>query len=264
MLFNEQQSRLWCNMISSIEDFRKGRIQYSTLVYGLEGTLDAGEFKDENIVEQWYDYWTPLEILSATKGDSVTVKDVERYLSVMETFLKSFPLETDSFANQGEEGGNTKIGDVFSVKIDENYKKYFQLIAFDLTQLNSDVIRAFKKVFQNNENPDLFEIITSEIEFYAHCVTKIGIKMGYWEKVGNITEIGEIDHILFRDSGDYGNPEIRTSEDWWVWKINEQQRRVGKLIGENQKSEIGLVINPESIIYRMRTGGYDFKAYPGF
>ena len=34
----------------------------------------------------------------------------------------------------------TKIGDVFSVKIDENSKKYFQLIAYDLTQLNSDVI----------------------------------------------------------------------------------------------------------------------------
>ena len=34
----------------------------------------------------------------------------------------------------------TKIGDVFSVKLDNEVKKYFQLIAFDLTQLNSDVI----------------------------------------------------------------------------------------------------------------------------
>lgn len=39
----------------------------------------------------------------------------------------------------------TKVGDVFSVKLDNEMKKYFQLIAFDLTQLNSDVIRAFKK-----------------------------------------------------------------------------------------------------------------------
>jgi hypothetical protein len=42
---------------------------------------------------------------------------------------------------------STKIGDVFSAKIDGNTKKYFQLIAFDLTQLNSDVIRGFKKVY---------------------------------------------------------------------------------------------------------------------
>ena len=40
---------------------------------------------------------------------------------------------------------STKIGDVFSVKVDENNKKYFQLVAFDLTQLNSNAIRAFKK-----------------------------------------------------------------------------------------------------------------------
>ena len=37
----------------------------------------------------------------------------------------------------------TKIGDIFSVNINETEKKYFQLIAFDQTQLNSDVIRAF-------------------------------------------------------------------------------------------------------------------------
>lgn len=159
---------------------------------------------------------------------------------------------------------NTKIGDVFSAKIDDNNKKYFQYIVSDLTQLNSDVIRAFKKVYPINANPDLSEIINGEVEFYAHCVTKLGIKMGYWEKVGNVSDVGKTDHILFRDSGDYGNLQIKISQDWWVWKINEEQRRVGKLVGENQKAEIGLVINPESIVYRMRTGEYDFKAYPSY
>lgn len=37
----------------------------------------------------------------------------------------------------------TKAGDTFSVDIGNGYCKYFQLIAFDLTQLNSDVIRCF-------------------------------------------------------------------------------------------------------------------------
>jgi hypothetical protein len=99
MLFNKQQSKLWYSMISTIEDFRNEKIQYSTLVYGLEGALDAGEFENKTIVEQWYDYWTPLEILSATKGDSVTIEDVDKYLSAMETFLRSIPLKFDSFTD---------------------------------------------------------------------------------------------------------------------------------------------------------------------
>ena len=149
---------------------------------------------------------------------------------------------------------NTKTGDVFSVHVDDNSKKYLQYIVSDLTQLNSDVIRAFKKTYPIDANPDVSEIINGEIEFYAHCVTKWGIKLGYWEKVGNIADVGETNHILFRDSGDYGNPQIKVSQDWWVWKINEEQQRIGKLTGENQKAEIGLVINPESIVHRMRTG----------
>ena len=159
---------------------------------------------------------------------------------------------------------NTKIGDVFSVKVDGNKLKYFQYITSDLTQLNSDVIRVFKEIYPANNNPDLERIINGQVEFYAHCVTKWGIKRGLWEKVGNNTDVGDTDHILFRDSGDYGIPETKVSYDWWIWKINEEQKRVGRLIGENQKAEIGIVVNPESIVYRMRTGEYDFKAYPGF
>jgi hypothetical protein len=160
---------------------------------------------------------------------------------------------------------STKIGDVFSVKIDENNKKYFQLVAFDLTQLNSDVIRAFQKVYPININPDLTEIVNGEVEFYAHCITKLGCKMDYWEKIGNVAELGKIDHILFRVSGDMGNPKIKISEDWYVWRINDANfTRVGKLEEKYQKAEIGLVINPESIVYRMRTGEYDFKAYPSY
>lgn len=162
---------------------------------------------------------------------------------------------------------STKIGDVFSVNIDTNNKKYFQLVAFDLTQLNSDVIRAFKKVYPINANPDLSEIVNGEVEFYAHCVTKLGLKMGYWESVGNISDVGKTDHILFRDTNDAGSKpgeQIKISQKWYVWKINENDfTRVGKLAGENRKAEIGIVISPDSIVYRMQTGRYDFF-YPDF
>lgn len=156
---------------------------------------------------------------------------------------------------------NTKIGDVFCVKLEDSKKKYFQFIVSDLTQLNSDVIRAFKKVYPANADPDLSDIVNGEVEFYAHCVTKLGLKLGFWEKVGNIGEVGEFKNVLFKSSGDA--PQTKVSHNWWVWNINENQRQVGKLVGENRKAEVGSVIPPDSIVHRVQTGEYDF-VYPGF
>lgn len=158
---------------------------------------------------------------------------------------------------------NTKIGDVFSAKIDDNSKKYLQYAISDLTQLNSDVIRIFKKTYPISANPDLSEIVKGEVEFYSHCVTKWGVKLGCWEKVGNVGDVGKISNMLFRDSSDYGNPEIKTSYNWWVWRVNEKQESVGKLEGENRNAEIGIVIPAASILYRMRTGEYNF-VYPSY
>lgn len=114
----------------------------------------------------------------------------------------------------------TKIGDIFSVKIDENHKKYFQLIAYDLTQLNSDVIRAFKKEYPISITPNLSEVVGKEIDFYAHCVTKSGIKLNLWEKVGNTKEVGNTSQVLFRDTNDYGckmdEEPIKVSNQWYI------------------------------------------------
>ncbi len=93
MLFNEHQLRLWDSMLRSIADFREGKIQYYDFVGALEGALDAGEFQNKHIIEQWYRYWTPLEILRAQKENSVTVEDANIYISDMESFLRSIPLE---------------------------------------------------------------------------------------------------------------------------------------------------------------------------
>ena len=54
---------------------------------------------------------------------------------------------------------NTRIGDVFSVKMDNNKKKYLQYVISDLTQLNSDVIRVFKTEYPDDKNPNLLEIV---------------------------------------------------------------------------------------------------------
>lgn len=163
---------------------------------------------------------------------------------------------------------NTKIGDVFAVKLDDYSKKYFQLIAFDLTQLNSDVVRAFGKIYPSDATPDILEIVSQDIDFYAHCVTKFGLKLNLWEKAGNTREIGSTKEILFRDTNDYGNKIngelIKVSQNWHVWHINDKHfTRVGKLTGENRKAEIGIVVTPPDIVDRIKTGKYNFF-YPDF
>lgn len=165
---------------------------------------------------------------------------------------------------------NTKIGDVFAVRISEHQRKYFQLVAFDLLQLNSDVIRAFKRIYSIEEVSDMSEIIKDEVDFYSHCVTKFGIKFKLWEKVGNILDVGNPGNIIFRDTNDYGykpgQERLKISHNWHVWRISDKDfRKVGKLTGENRHSEIGLVMNPMDIVHRMKTGEYEMmKNYPGF
>jgi hypothetical protein len=158
---------------------------------------------------------------------------------------------------------NKKIGDVFSVAIDNERKIYFQYIVNDLTQLNSDVIRVFFKRYPNIASPDLSEIVSDEVVFFAHCITKLGIKLGYWEKVGNISNVGKLDNVLFRSSGDVGNLQLKVSQNWWIWNVNQEQKWVGKLEGGNRTAEIGRVIPPDSIVHRIRTGIYYF-VYPEY
>jgi hypothetical protein len=159
-----------------------------------------------------------------------------------------------------------RLGDVFVTKLNENTKKYFQYVADDQAQLNSRVIRAFKKVYATEDTPDLREVVNGEVDFYAHVVIRWGLQMNLWNKVGNVREIGKL-KVLFRGSEDSGRrsdePPIEKSERWYVWRINEAVIDVGKLEGGNQKAELGLVVTPGDIIDRMRTGKYNF-AYPGF
>jgi hypothetical protein len=158
---------------------------------------------------------------------------------------------------------NTAIGDIFSVKIDEHTQKFMQYIVSDMTQLNSDVIRVFNQEYPLNASPNVLDIVSKEVQFYAHCVTILGVKMGCWSKFGNCTDVGNFNHLLFRDTDDYGNPDIRVSNDWWIWKINKEMIHVGKLEGENRNAEIGVVFSPPNIVHRVKTGVYP-GLYPTF
>lgn len=159
----------------------------------------------------------------------------------------------------------TKIGDIFSVKLVDGEKKYFQYIANDTRQLNSNVIRIFKTKYFSDAN--LSEVIKDKVEFHAHTFINLGIKLDLWEKVGNVKETGNIDNILFRSTNDTisrPDEQVEFSSDWHVWRINDENFTiVGKLEGENRKSEIGVVISPNNIVHRINTGEFNFK-YPKF
>ena len=131
----------------------------------------------------------------------------------------------------------------------------------DLTQLNSDVIRAFKKTYPIDCKPDLQEVVSDEVDFYAHVVTKRGIKMKLWEKAGNAPVPYKLD-VVFRNTNDYGE-RVPFSERWHVWRPNEEFQDVGRLTGDYRKADIGIVVTPEDIVHRMRSGHYPFR-YPGY
>ncbi len=101
----------------------------------------------------------------------------------------------------------TKIGVVFCIAIDGKYKKYLQYIVNDLTQLNSDVVRVFKELYPIEVEPELSEVIKGDVDFYAHCVVSAGIKRDLWEKVGNVKDVGETKHILFKIKKDFSSSE---------------------------------------------------------
>jgi hypothetical protein len=156
----------------------------------------------------------------------------------------------------------SKIGDIFCVQLDSSTKKYFQYIINDKTQLNSNVIRVFKEVYGIDEAPTINEIVKDSIDFYAHVLIQWGIKLKLWEKTGNIADVGTVD-VLFKQSQDRGNTQIKISEKWLVWKINEPMKFVGSLQKNNQKAEIGSILPAYQIIERMRTGKYNMT-YPGY
>jgi hypothetical protein len=155
-----------------------------------------------------------------------------------------------------------QIGDIYAVDLGDNTKKYFQHIADDQSQLGSAVIRVFKTAYPVIAEPELNEVTSGKVEFFAHVFIKFGITLKVWERVGNVPFSGQID-VVFRDSGDYGSPEVAVSDDWWVWRINEEARRVGKLAGADRLAEIGIVVAPPHLVERMQTGVYSFK-YPMF
>lgn len=87
---NEHQRRLWQRMIDLIQNYIDGQDKdFCGIVGVLEGALDASEIEDISLIEQWYDYWTPLEVRRAVEGNNVNKFNALDELNKMKTFLDS-------------------------------------------------------------------------------------------------------------------------------------------------------------------------------
>lgn len=153
----------------------------------------------------------------------------------------------------------TKIGDIFCVVVDDDYKCFFQYIANDMTQLNSSVIRVFKRHYPIENNPDFNEIVKDEVSFYSHTVLSAGIRLGYWEKVGKHSDLGDLENVAFKMTEDFVISGLKKSSHWFVWKLNEPFLFVGELTDEYRNADIGMVFSYLQIVHKIKTGDYKTK-----
>ena len=156
-----------------------------------------------------------------------------------------------------------RIGDIYSVKL-ENGRKYFQYVANDSLQLNSDVIRVFKTLYSLHEEPTKLDIINQEVMLYTHCLINVGKKLKVWEYFDNSEEVGEDPkNLVFRDSWDYGTGKL-SSKNWHVWHINDYDfKKIGWLRKKYRDAYVGVVYPPIGIMKLMN--GEEFPPlYPSW
>ena len=85
---NEHQQRLWESMVGLIDSYLNNEDRdFYEIVGKLEGALDASEIKDDSLITQWYDFWTPLEIRRAVEGKKPNKDNAIKELKAMRSFL---------------------------------------------------------------------------------------------------------------------------------------------------------------------------------
>ena len=160
----------------------------------------------------------------------------------------------------------TKIGDVFCVEVDNAYKRYFQYFCNDISQLNSSVIRVFKKRYPMDYKPKLEEIVQDEVDFYAHTILRSGIENGSWYKVGKALEDfnEEINKPLFGYIDDFDlddDAEDNSVYNWYIWKINQPEETMESLPEEYRDAvEDGSIVPYIEILNRIKYGYYRYTS----
>lgn len=162
----------------------------------------------------------------------------------------------------------SKIGEIYKIEYDDGTQRYFQLVAFDMTTLNSDVIAVFNKHSNRQQDTTIEDIINSGVEFFTHTTVNAGIRQELWTKIGK-SSIVDYKNALFKTT-DHGTepPEIESYEadsyhSWVIWHVNEEWQSIGGNIEQYPEAELGHVFAPDSIKYRILHGKYDGPSFYG-
>ena len=151
-----------------------------------------------------------------------------------------------------------KIGNIFCVEVEDKFKCYFQYIANDLEQLNSSVIRVFKKHYTLESNPTMDEIVNDEVSFYAHTVLRAGILYNAWYKVGTNRNVGDTENIKFKiydDVNFWGTGKTKSCR-WRVWTINQPWQFLGEMTDECREYDWGPVLSYLNVVCKIKTGKF--------
>lgn len=85
---NSHQRRLWSDMKRATDEYLAGVRNLPELVGALQGATDAGEFKDRDTLDAFYELWTPLEEYNATHGAAAAKASVQPHVVAMQSFLR--------------------------------------------------------------------------------------------------------------------------------------------------------------------------------
>ncbi len=84
----DHQRQLWQSMIDQIQNYLDGKTKdFYKLVGNLEGALDASGITDDQLINKWYDFWTPLEIRRSIEGNNIDEQKGIEELKNMKNFL---------------------------------------------------------------------------------------------------------------------------------------------------------------------------------
>lgn len=139
-----------------------------------------------------------------------------------------------------------RVGAVFCVEIDNEYKCFFQYVGRDRTQMGSDVIRVFKTRYPAVYEPLVDEIVKDEVSFYSHTFLRLGVQEQVWNIIGMCKDVGDTENISFRLFDD----------SWYVWKINGKYQYVDEMTDEIQNFDFGWVFPYKEILRKIETGHY--------
>lgn len=152
-----------------------------------------------------------------------------------------------------------KPGDIFQVPIDD--KAFFlQYIQDDSTLLGSNIIRVFDYSIGIDDSLELKDLPGKKISFIAHTFIKGGLKLCNWEFKGNVKIEEDFTGLMFRATDDVYS-EVKKSNNWYIWKVGNEEEKIGSLKGEYKNLPYGTVYHPIDIVEWIKTGNHGFM-YP--